>query len=114
MIVVEIKKSGFGGLTPAGVVLTGGGAETVGMTDVCRRILQMPVRIGTPMQIAGLIDEIQSPPFSTAVGLLHFASKRQNNESKKNSMGGFSKSSGKVSFSGLGKKFIDFAKSFLP
>lgn len=114
MIVLEIKKSGFGGLTPAGVVITGGGAETVGISDVCKRILQMPVRIGTPSQMTGLIDEIQSPPFSTAVGLLHYASKKMNSEVKKNSIGGFTKAVGKVSVSGLGNKIIDFAKSFLP
>lgn len=114
MIVLEIKKSGFGGLTPAGVVITGGGAETVGIADICKRILQMPVRIGTPMQMTGLIDEIQSPPFSTAVGLLHYASKKMNSEVKKSSIGGFTKAVGKVSVSGLGNKIIDFAKSFLP
>lgn len=114
MIVLEIKKSGFGGLTPAGVVITGGGAETVGITEICKRILQMPVRIGTPTQMTGLIDEIQSPPFSTAVGLLHYASKKLNSEVKKSSIGGFSKSVGKVSISGLGNKIIDLAKSFLP
>lgn len=114
MIALEIKKSGFGGLTPAGVVITGGGAETVGIADICRRILQMPVRLGTPTQMTGLIDEIQSPPFSTAVGLLHYASKKMNSEVKKSSMGGFTKAVGKVSVSGLGNKIIDFAKSFLP
>lgn len=114
MIVIEIKKSGFGGLTPAGVVITGGGAETVGIAEVCRRILQMPVRIGSPTQITGLIDEIQSPPFSTSVGLLHYAAKKQSSETKKSQMGGFPKSVGKVSVSGLGSKIIEFAKSFLP
>lgn len=114
MIALEIKKSGFGGLTPAGVVITGGGAETVGIADICRRILQMPVRIGIPTQMTGLIDEIQSPPFSTVVGLLHYASKRMNSEVKKSSMGGFTKAVGKVSVSGIGNKIIDFAKSFLP
>lgn len=114
MIALEIKKSNFGGLTPAGVVITGGGAETVGIADICRRILQMPVRLGTPTQMTGLIDEIQSPPFSTAVGLLHYASKKMNSEVKKSSMGGFTKAVGKVSVSGLGNKIIDFAKSFLP
>ncbi|MCL5113750.1 MAG: cell division protein FtsA [Patescibacteria group bacterium] len=66
---LEIKKSGFAGQTPSGLVLTGGGALTIGATDSAKRTLAMPVRIGLPTNIKGIIDEIQTPAFSTAVGL---------------------------------------------
>lgn len=66
---LEIKKSGFGGQTPSGLVVTGGGALTVGVVEAAKRMLAMPVRIGKPISIKGIIDEIQSPSFATVVGL---------------------------------------------
>lgn len=68
----EIKKSNLAGLTPSGLVLTGGGALTVGVVDSAKRILSMPVRVGVPVGITGLVDEIEGPAFSTAVGLLKY------------------------------------------
>src|SRR6185312_9808038 len=72
MIALEIKKSGFAAQTPAGVVFTGGGALTVGLRDAARRTLAMPVRIGMPTDVKGIIDEVQHPAFSTAVGLVRY------------------------------------------
>lgn len=69
---LEIKKSGFGGQTPAGLVVTGGGALTIGTTEAAKRMLAMPVRIGKPINIKGIIDEIQSPSFAAAVGLANY------------------------------------------
>ena len=66
---LEIKKSGFGGQTPSGLVITGGGARTIGAVDSAKRTLAMPVRLGLPTNIKGIIDEIQDPSFATAVGL---------------------------------------------
>ncbi len=71
----EIKKSTLAGLTPSGLVLTGGGAMTVGIVDSAKRTLSMPVRIGIPTGIAGLIDDIENPSFAAAVGLLKLAVK---------------------------------------
>src|SRR5258708_1344803 len=72
---LEIKKSGWGGQTPAGLVITGGGAKTVGITDSAKRVLAMPVRVGMPHDLKGLVDEVQDPAFSTAVGLVMHGSK---------------------------------------
>ena len=69
MIGIEIKKSGFAGQTPSGLVITGGGAGTIGITDAAKRMLAMPVRVAIPQNIKGIIDEVQSPSFSTAIGL---------------------------------------------
>lgn len=75
MVGLEIKKSGFAGQTPAGLVVTGGGAQTVGITDAAKRMLAMPVRIGIASDLKGIIDEIQHPSFSTAVGLVLYGAK---------------------------------------
>ena len=43
-----------------------------GTAELGREVLQMPVRVGAPTGIAGLIDTIQDPSYSTAVGLLRW------------------------------------------
>ncbi len=72
IIGLEIKKSGYGGQTPAGLVITGGGARTIGVIDSAKRMLAMPVRVGYPIEIKGIIDEIQDTPFATVVGLAKY------------------------------------------
>jgi cell division protein FtsA len=73
MIGIELKKSGFATQTPSGVVITGGGAKTAGVEESARRMLSMPVRVGMPQNVTGLIDDVENPAYSTAVGLLIFA-----------------------------------------
>ncbi|MBI2442557.1 MAG: cell division protein FtsA [Candidatus Levybacteria bacterium] len=75
MVGLEIKKSGFGGQTPAGIVLAGGGAMTVGIKDSAKRMLAMPVRVGTPQNMKGIIDEIQNPAYATVIGLAQIGSR---------------------------------------
>lgn len=70
LILQEIKRSGYDGLLPAGVVVTGGTAQLRGMRDLGRQVLSLPVRIGQPHGISGLIDAIDSPAYATPVGLL--------------------------------------------
>lgn len=61
---------------PAGVVLTGGGAQTVEIVEVCKKVMGMPTRIGIPTaNFMGLVDEIQTPMYSTATGLLLYGAK---------------------------------------
>jgi len=70
LILQEIKRSGYDGLLPAGVVITGGTAEMRGMRELGRNTLGMPVRVGQPQNLSGLIDTINSPAYATSVGLL--------------------------------------------
>lgn len=114
MIAMEIKKSGFGGLTPAGLVIVGGGAETLGMIDSAKRNLAMQVRIGIPTNISGLVDEIITPSFATSVGLILFAAKSGVSMKEKFSINKISKVVGKVPIQGIAGKVIDLVKSFLP
>jgi cell division protein FtsA len=66
----EIQKSGYEGLLPAGIVLTGGTAELPGIADKARAMFKLAVRIGTPQGVHGVIDTINKPAFATGVGLL--------------------------------------------
>jgi cell division protein FtsA len=66
----EVKRSGHGGMLPAGAVLTGGGARLNGAAELGREVLQMPVRIGAPQGVGGLMDQLGNPAFATPIGLL--------------------------------------------
>lgn len=73
LVAGEVKQSDLAGLTPAGVVVTGGGAGTVGVVESAKRTLSSPVRVGYPTGTSGLIDDIDSPAYAAAVGLLKYA-----------------------------------------
>lgn len=114
MVGLEIKRSGFGGMTPSGVVITGGGALTVGAVEAARRNLAMPVHIGTPQQITGLIDEITSPAYATSVGLLLYGGKAGKTEGVSSFLSNFGKLGERIKVRGIAGKVIDLVKSFLP
>lgn len=111
MIALEIKKSGFAAQTPAGVVFTGGGALTVGLREAARRTLAMPVRIGMPTDVKGIIDEVQHPAFSTAVGLVRYGMTVSGG--KESSMR-FSMPGNNFVISKVFKKAINLIKTFIP
>lgn len=73
LIYQEIKRSGYDGLLPAGVVLTGGTAALAGIRNIASEVLGMPVRTAQPENLTGLIDKLNSPSYSTSVGLLRWA-----------------------------------------
>jgi cell division protein FtsA len=66
----EIAMAGHGGMLPAGIVLTGGGAQLGGIAELGRDVLQMPVRVAAPAGVGGLVDHLLTPAFSTSIGLL--------------------------------------------
>ena len=66
-----MKATGHG-MLPAGIVLTGGGAELAGAAELGREVLQMPVRIAGPAGVGGLVDNLLTPANSTAIGLLRW------------------------------------------
>jgi cell division protein FtsA len=70
----EMRAAGQG-MLPAGIVLTGGAAQLAGTAELGREILEMPVRIAGPSDIAGLTDNLYTPAASTAIGLLRWGSK---------------------------------------
>ncbi len=113
MVGLEIKRSGFGGMTPSGIVLTGGGALTIGAIEAARRNLAMPVHVGIPAKMSGLMDEITSPAYSTSVGLLFYGAKMEKGEGSA-VFGGLGKIGQRIAFKGIAGKVVDLVKSFLP
>lgn len=66
----QVEISGYMGRLPAGIVLTGGGAQLQGVVELGREVFAMPVRVGTPgTGISGLVDNVQSPRYAVPVGL---------------------------------------------
>lgn len=107
----EIKKSGFGSQTPSGLVISGGGAMTVGVLDQARYVLGFPARMGKAEdKFIGLTDEIDSPAFAAAAGLILYG--------VRNSTGGTAMNLqvlGKgLPIKSLTKKLSDVLKSLLP
>ena len=66
----EIERMGLSRSLNSGVVITGGGSLLEGMPEIAERIFDLPVRVGKPAGVGGLIDVINSPVYSTAVGLI--------------------------------------------
>ena len=73
LVLQEIKRSGYDGLLPAGIVLTGGCSLLPGLRQLANRIFNTPARIGKPEGLIGMTDRLDSPAFSTSVGLLKWA-----------------------------------------
>ena len=71
----EIRRSGFGDLIVSGVVLTGGTCLLPGMAELGEQIFNLPVRVGSPRDLGGLTDVVNSPVFATGVGLVKYGGK---------------------------------------
>lgn len=107
LVALEIKKANLTGKLPSGVVVTGGAAETIGLKNIAKAILKMPVRIGYPKGVTGLIDEIGTPAYSAAIGSIIYGSKLTKSDQR------LGRSiSGRVR--GIPGKILDLLKSFMP
>ena len=73
LILQEVKRTGYDGLLPAGLVLTGGASQLPGIRKVASGVLNLPCRVAAPRNLHGLVDKLTGPAFSTSVGLLHWA-----------------------------------------
>jgi cell division protein FtsA len=52
------------------IVLTGGGSQLTGLSDLASNMFGRPVRLGRPRTLNGLPDAVAGPDFAGAVGLL--------------------------------------------
>ncbi len=105
----EVKKSGFGTMTPSGLVISGGGALTVGCLDQAKYVLGVPARMGKTDGFTGLVDEIDSPVFAAAAGLI--LSGLRTPEGRESGMQVIGKG---LPIKAMTQKVTDLIKSFLP
>lgn len=80
LVLQEIKRSGYDGLLPAGMVLTGGTSALPGIKRIATEVLGMPVHTAEPENLSGLVDRLKSPAYSTGVGLLRWAISMQDQD----------------------------------
>ena len=77
LIQAELRRSGFEDLVAAGIVLTGGSAKMEGVIELAEEVFHMPVRLGIPQYVTGLVDVVRNPIYATGVGLLLHGHKQQ-------------------------------------
>jgi cell division protein FtsA len=77
LILLELPRSDYEALVPAGLVLTGGSSNLSGIDILGRDILQLPVRIGIPTNVNGITDTLRDPAFATSVGLMLWGAKNK-------------------------------------
>jgi cell division protein FtsA len=75
MVRQEILKSGYYNLLPAGIVLSGGGSQLAGAAELCRQVTGMPTRVGSPRDIGGISNDLRSPVYATAIGLVQYGAR---------------------------------------
>jgi cell division protein FtsA len=73
----EIAKSGLDGVLASGLVVTGGSMLLQGAVEMAERRFGLPVRLGVPARVGGLVDIINSPIYSASAGLVLYGMKRQ-------------------------------------
>ena len=103
MIVLKVRQSGLREFPAGGLVLTGGGSEMTGLSDLVLKVLGGQVRIAYPEGIAGLPAQLRKPAFSAAVGLLLWGIKHQG-ETRSSMNGGRATTGSKSWRWGLGRK----------
>ncbi len=66
----EIRNTSYEDLLASGVVLTGGTSQLSGIAEIAEDVLGLPIRIGIPRDVGGLVDVVRSPAHATGVGLI--------------------------------------------
>ena len=66
----ELERIGRSGMLPAGVLLTGAASKAPGVLDLSRDVLGLPVQMGFPVDVGGVIEKVDDPAYATALGAL--------------------------------------------
>jgi cell division protein FtsA len=82
MVYTEMKRTDYYELMSAGLVLTGGAATLSGCAELASQKVGLPVKIGVPTGVEGLIDAVDSPKYATAVGLVKYGETKLSTASK--------------------------------
>ena len=76
----EIRKSDHTGEYTFGIVLTGGGSQLEYISDLAQEIFHQPIKIGKPDLKGGMSDKVNSPRYSTSVGLVNYGNNNWKDE----------------------------------
>jgi cell division protein FtsA len=82
LVVLELPRTDYSKLIPAGLVITGGGANIPGIVELTQNITRLPTRIGIPPALNGVSNALlNDPAYATSVGLILW--KMKNDSSQK-------------------------------
>ena len=70
LILLKVREAGLETMPPAGVVFTGGASNLPGWLELAGEFIPGPIRIAAPTGLLGLPEDLQSPTYSTSVGIL--------------------------------------------
>jgi len=96
----ELKKLSLKTTLPGGVVLTGGGVKLPKIGEVAKKELRLPVRIGKPKKLEGVLGVENDASWSTCFGLLLKGFEEEKGETER-------------SFSGMNKNILKKLKKIL-
>jgi len=102
MVQREIKRSGYDGLLPAGVVLCGGTAQLPGIQELARDIFGLPVRVGAPQELHGFVDTVSNPAHAVGTGLMGWGMMVDTRPQLRKTG------------PGVGRRFLNWLRAFLP
>ncbi|WP_455385474.1 cell division protein FtsA [Acidihalobacter prosperus] len=77
LVQAELRRSGYEDLVAAGIVLTGGSSKMEGVVELAEEVFHMPVRLGLPQYVSGLVDVVRNPIHATGVGLVLYGSQHR-------------------------------------
>lgn len=100
----ELTRIGRSGMLPAGALLTGAAVKAPGVLDLARDVLGLPVQMGFPVDISGVIEKVDDPAYATALGTLVWGMRE----------GGQMKSMGSFQFGRAAQQVGGWFKSLLP
>lgn len=109
MVRLQLEKEELSTMIPSGVVITGGGAETIGVIDSAKRMMSLPARVGKPKGVGGLVDDIISPVYAVPVGLILYAVRHEETDSVDSFTSRF-----KLPSKGIVCKMVGILKDLLP
>lgn len=104
-----LKKAGYAGKLPSGVVLTGGTARLKGIIEYAKQALGVAAKVGKPTNFGGVSDSIDGPQFAVAVGLMLLDGERtplglsRNKKSVRSGGGGWLKKVTSIFFKAFGR-----------
>ncbi|MFA5895182.1 MAG: cell division protein FtsA [Candidatus Shapirobacteria bacterium] len=107
LIYDQIESSGYSALIPAGIVITGGGAQTINAKDICSKVIPLPLRVASPPKLGGIVDDILNPSYTSSIGLLMYGLEQSNTS-------GSSNKKSKSNVSGLFNKIKSLIEPLLP
>jgi cell division protein FtsA len=81
LVVLELPRTDYARIIPAGIVITGGGANIPGIVEMTQAITRLPVRVGVPPALNGVGNTVLvDPAYATSVGIVLWKMKNDNTQ----------------------------------